>query len=174
MKYVLYALVIAISCAACRTRHTIVRDTRENAHSVAVDTTRHEGRFSADTIRAEHLQERADSLREREDERIEIDYNDQGKPAVIRIHRERTSHARTRSKVEQFGARVSIDSITISSHVGGTEREVETVAHERTTRDIGFRPWLGVVIRLLILLALFLIIKKIGLWQLIRSMFSSQ
>ena len=65
------------------------------------------------------------------------------------------------------------DTATVSTHVGGTDREVETVAHVRETRVVGLRPWIGVVIRLLILLALFLIIKKIGLWQLIRSMFST-
>ena len=167
-------LIVLLGCSSCRTKRVSTVDSREVVHTVSADTTKRAGRLHTDTLRVEQIHEERDSLREVEDVRVDVDYNEAGKPTVIRIHRERTGVSSGKTWQNDVSMHVIRDTATVSTHVGGTDREVETVAHVRETRVVGLRPWLGVVIRLLILLALFLIIKKIGLWQLIRSMFSSQ
>lgn len=127
-----------------------------------------------DTLRVEQFHEERDSLREVEDVRVDVDYNAAGKPTVIRIHRERTGISSGKTWQNDFTTHVIRDTATVSTHVGGTDREVETVAHVRETRVVGLRPYVGILVRLLVLAALVILAHKIGLIKCLKSMFSSR
>ena len=166
-------IVLLLGCSSCRAKRVTTVDSREVAHTVTADTARTEGHQHTDTLRVEQIREERDSLREVEDVRVDVDYNDEGKPTVIRIHRERTGISSGKTRRKDVSTRVIRDADTISTHVGGTDREVEVVAHERTTRIVGLRPYVGIVVRLLILAALAIVAYKIGLIKWLKSMFTS-
>lgn len=127
-----------------------------------------------DTLRVEQIHEERDSLKEVEDVQVNVDYNEAGKPTVIRIHRERMGVSSGKTWQNDFTTHVIRDTATISTHVGGTDREVETVAHKRETRVMGLRPYMGILVRLILLAVLVILAYKIGLIKCLKSMFSSR
>ena len=167
-------LIVLLGCSSCRTKRVSTVDSREVVHTVTADTTKQAGRLHTDTLRVEQIHEERDSLREVEDVQVNVDYNEAGKPTVIRIHRERTGVSSGKTWQNDVSMHVIRDTATVSTHVGGTDREVETVAHVRETRVVGVRPYVGILVRLILLAALVILAYKIGLIKCLKSMFSSR
>ena len=177
MKAWIYGWVllnVLLGCSSCRTKRVSTVDSREVAHTVTADTTEQAWRLHTDTLRVEQIHEERDSLREVEDVRVDVDYNAAGKPTVIRIHRERTGVSSGKKRQNDVAMHVIRDTATVSTHVGGTDREVETVAHVRETRVVGLRPYVGILVRLILLAALLVVAHKIGMFKWLKSMFSSR
>lgn len=149
-------LAAAVCCCSCRTSRVTTTERREEVRMAAADTSRHETRLLTDTLRAEQVRDERDSLREVEDVRVEVDYNEAGKPAVVRIHRERTGTSGRKTWQNEVALRVIRDTAAVTIHTESNENAVETVAHERAERaaGIGIRKRYILVTMALVLLAL--------------------
>ena len=171
LKYGICFLILLGGLSACSLHRRVVRDVKDNSRVVSEDTVRESGRVGIDSVRIEQVGETRDSVREVEDTRVEVEYNDIGKPAVIKIHRERTSAARGRTVEKTESVSVIRDTASVSVHVGGSERTVETVSHERTTRRIGAGKWSVLLAMAGLLLILISYLNKNRIWRAIRSIF---